>query len=263
MDCEKYYELISLYIDDMLSASQLKELEDHIKECKQCKEEIAILQTISNDMVDLEQVDLPDDFHKELMEKIKENSTSSLKSLPTNKKWYFNMKFASAVAAVFVISVILINPFKDNSKEEALPEMANNIAQTRMIDLPGEDDLVESREEISEDAEIAAFDLGEEFQNVNYEEWTIETTDLADYQNILVDEIDKMGLKITVNQELFKEEQILDSILLELELDKDNKDYLELIIRDLEKTNTFDKVQDASSQKEELITRLVIVINRI
>ena len=261
MDCEKYYELISLYIDGMLSGKQLKELEKHIEKCRQCREEVSILQKISKDMVDLEQITLPDNFHKELMEKINENSINSLKSLPTNKKWYFNMRFVSAVAAVFIVSVILINPFKDNGGEEAMPEMANNVAQTRMMDLPVEDGVTADSEKASGDAEIVAFDLEEEAENINYESWIIETSDAAEYKEVVLYEIEQVGQYIINTQELNQGED-LQNILLELELDENDKKHLKQILENLSLTNTFEKTGE-KLKEEGSVTRVEIIINQV
>ncbi len=50
MNCEKYEKQISLYIDNELSDEDKKEFEQHIKECKECKQQLQAINYMRNIM---------------------------------------------------------------------------------------------------------------------------------------------------------------------------------------------------------------------
>ena len=63
MECEKYRELISLYIDGELNESEEKELLEHIKNCPLCEKELKELTAISEMLKSAEEEELPENFH--------------------------------------------------------------------------------------------------------------------------------------------------------------------------------------------------------
>ncbi|GMQ63381.1 anti-sigma factor family protein [Vallitalea maricola] len=107
MDCSKVQEMMSLYIDDQLSKEERKLFEEHIASCEQCKEELDFLQTMINNVNDInEEKELPTDFHKNLMVKI--DSTNLTERQTENRINSLNRfrKYYTAVAAVFVIVLV-------------------------------------------------------------------------------------------------------------------------------------------------------------
>lgn len=111
MDCEKANELMSLYIDADLDIQEINELEAHIKNCSSCQSELNHLLYIVDNLKSMPQLELPDNFHNELINNIKINFPEYSKS--NNKKYDFKkfisknwrMLSGTAVAACFIIFI--------------------------------------------------------------------------------------------------------------------------------------------------------------
>lgn len=88
MDCEKLKENIALYIDEELDEIEMKEVQQHIKQCEQCKNEFEQLLDVINDLKALPQIELPENFHNELMKRIKNESIEHTQE-HNNKKFGF------------------------------------------------------------------------------------------------------------------------------------------------------------------------------
>ncbi len=153
MNCEKYSEWISLYIDGELEEKNRAVFENHLKSCESCSEEVRFLREIMNDLKELEMIDLPEEFHKDLMAKIQVTSMKvegRVIPLPINKrKWYTNMKVVSAVAAVFIFSTVLINLPKVNMPVESVSETNNDLMEARMAE-PPTDVLIDEQANMTE-----------------------------------------------------------------------------------------------------------------
>lgn len=55
MSCEKYEQMISPYVDNELSDKEKEELEQHIKDCDKCREELQAITFMRNIMSNSEQ----------------------------------------------------------------------------------------------------------------------------------------------------------------------------------------------------------------
>jgi len=88
-NCHKYQELMSLYLDNMLSAKEKEEFEKHMESCEECKLELLGLKELMSELNSLPELDLPDGFHQRAMAKIKEGNT---------KKHAFNFSFRNFAA---------------------------------------------------------------------------------------------------------------------------------------------------------------------
>ncbi|WP_304942936.1 anti-sigma factor family protein [Vallitalea guaymasensis] len=107
MDCSKVQEMMSLYIDDQLSKEERKLFEEHIASCEQCKEELDFLQTMINNVNDInEEKELPTDFHKNLMVKIDSTNLTDIQAENRINRLNRFTKYYTAVAAVFVIVLV-------------------------------------------------------------------------------------------------------------------------------------------------------------
>lgn len=100
MECEKYRELMSLYIDGELNESEEKELLEHIKNCPLCEKELNELKAISSMLKATEEAPLPDNFHKEVMEKIRGSKTD------TKKKKHLWVKYTGIAAGICAVLVV-------------------------------------------------------------------------------------------------------------------------------------------------------------
>ena len=104
MDCKNYQDMISDYIDGLLSDDEIKDFETHISKCENCKEEYEITKEIVDSCDDLEEIELPYDFNKKLHEKlVLVNEDKKIKKLP----WYKDWKVYSGIAAIFIFAFLL------------------------------------------------------------------------------------------------------------------------------------------------------------
>jgi len=104
MECSQIRELLSEYMDSMLDKETAGLVEKHLETCKDCREELAALRTISEELGSLEAVDAPADFLKKVHERIEQRSLISrvFRSIfvPTRFKIPFQLATAAATAVL-------------------------------------------------------------------------------------------------------------------------------------------------------------------
>jgi len=112
-DCESVQNLLSLYIDNMLSEEESNIVREHIKSCASCREELALMQSILKETKNLPEIEVSADFHKNLMEKIKAEGKPE-KKFAVNWKQAAGFVAAAAVVALSVVSFIELDRTPDN-----------------------------------------------------------------------------------------------------------------------------------------------------
>jgi len=119
--CKIYEDLIDKYVEGLVTNEEKTILEEHIKVCSDCRQEVKELQQIIKTTGSLEQIELPPNFAPSLIEKI--NSIASeqrpvdkssrfirfLRSIPAfiSNSYYYNKKAFAAVMSVFIIGVFV------------------------------------------------------------------------------------------------------------------------------------------------------------
>lgn len=124
MRCEDYLELLSPYLDQQLTAQEAEGLETHLKTCKHCREELEILEAIGTSLNSLEDKEVPEGFHAELMGKI--YAEKQIKPFYQHK--FFT--YGSSIAAVFVLVVIFSQGL---DLERFLAPRNQEMAKTRSV----------------------------------------------------------------------------------------------------------------------------------
>ncbi len=116
MDCSIYKSLLSPYIDKDINEIDKIELEKHLSVCKECMDEYMALLSVVKNCNDIGEVDIPADFYTELHEKLSELTVkkSKIKLLRLNWKW------ASGIAAVFLIAIIGITQLPNLMQRKSL-----------------------------------------------------------------------------------------------------------------------------------------------
>ena len=110
MDCEVVRNLMSSYIDKDINEIDRIEFEEHLKNCTVCMEEYNLLLSTVTYCNQLEEIELPETFHQELMEKINELGNDKYKY---NKNFFRrNWSWMAGVAAVFVVAAIGLSSLK-------------------------------------------------------------------------------------------------------------------------------------------------------
>lgn len=151
MKCDLARNLMSSYIDRELSDLDKSIFEKHIQICKQCKEEYELLLEIVTSCNNIEEVELPSDFHERLHSKLVQEKKSAKNRVLS----FYNKSKIKAisgfVAAVFIMAValnstsLLDNRFFNSNKNSTESSMPQN-EMKRMSDKNYlvEDEVVES-----------------------------------------------------------------------------------------------------------------------
>ncbi|WP_069997533.1 anti-sigma factor family protein [Cellulosilyticum sp. I15G10I2] len=105
MKCHECIEQLSAYIDHMLTPEEQKELERHLESCQSCQEELKALIEIVESIAALEDVEIPETLHEDIMKSIHEDKESIKKNVKL-KTW---MKYVASTAAALLIVVILLD----------------------------------------------------------------------------------------------------------------------------------------------------------
>ena len=103
MKCETIRNMMSSYIDKDLNDIDKIELEKHLTECKQCKEEYESLLDIVTVCANLEEIELPQNFRTELHQRLTEEKKRSLFGNILGRK---GMQVATGLVAAVLVIVI-------------------------------------------------------------------------------------------------------------------------------------------------------------
>jgi hypothetical protein len=126
MNCDKFRENISYYIDDILDDNDKSAFENHMNNCEKCKCEYEQMIILIDSLNSVEQVPLPDNYDETLRNKLKNEKVKD------KRKWSKYMYIAASLAIVF-FSVQNIDKFEridiqENSNIE-ISENANKDVQ--------------------------------------------------------------------------------------------------------------------------------------
>lgn len=102
MDCELVRSLMSSYIDRDINEIDKNELEEHLKTCKECATEYRLLLSTVQYCNNMEEIELPENFHQDIMVKLQELGSDKTKKRFFNRNW---SKIAG-IAAVFIVVII-------------------------------------------------------------------------------------------------------------------------------------------------------------
>lgn len=164
--CEEIMELISLYIDDDLNETEKHQFEEHINSCIKCREELDLQMEIINLCQDMEEVELPEDFNRQLNQKLVEEEQRRSPLFRMHSKY---IKLVPSVAAVFLLifmtsAFFLINKFNmsksDDSPHDGMLYVRGNSKKESLKDadgLPNEDVLNEIAISVREQDEADLF----------------------------------------------------------------------------------------------------------
>ena len=125
--CKEINELISLYIDGELNKAEIREFEEHIGTCAKCKEEVKIQMEIIDLCNNIEDVELPKDFNKQLHQKLVSENQRKGPLFWKNSKY---IKLVSSIAAVFLLIFIsseLLSREKSFDNYEMLSDSASEM----------------------------------------------------------------------------------------------------------------------------------------
>jgi anti-sigma factor RsiW len=97
MKCSKAYKLISPYIDGELPQEDMQAVEDHMKVCRKCREELEEGKELQNLFAKAENFKTPYGFHTRVM------ATISAGNIKVSSRFPVFVQFAEAIAIIAVI----------------------------------------------------------------------------------------------------------------------------------------------------------------
>lgn len=106
MKCSEYQDLISAYVDGMLDPQEEKELLSHLKVCACCKENYEALKQIIVGCEHIEEVEVPETFHQNMMKRLEDIETEK-KIVPIKKHWKW--QYGGALVASLIVGGLFIS----------------------------------------------------------------------------------------------------------------------------------------------------------
>lgn len=262
MKCETCYVWMSSYIDNELKGEELIAFEDHLNHCTSCQEELGILGEIVKDISALEERELPDGFHQNLMERIQlegKISQNNIIQVPkSRKKWYSNWRMASGLAAAFIFSVLIFEILNMNSPKEALPESASIQVRTGNI----EEVMPKMASDVAEGAPMRIFNL----EGPKVVTWEIQTKEYDQCKKRIMQISEEMRLEKTVVEDTILDGADSRQLIIEITLEKDIKDILTSRITEACKDDEIKFYEDDQQQGEfpgDSMEILVVTINEV
>ena len=132
-NCEIFKNKLSEYIDNALSIKEIASLEKHLIDCSECSKELHLLNSMIHELNHLPEQELPENFHNELMAKIKDISAkNNIISFPTKlRKWITPLASVASLVLILLLGNF-IYPFTNNvNKIEQSSLMGTNSNQSR------------------------------------------------------------------------------------------------------------------------------------
>ncbi len=135
MKCEDACIKMSLFFDNELSSEEKTHLMEHLEHCQNCKEEWIQLQNVMNLLSELPPLELPENYHAELMEKLKaEQVQASPFSVPKKHKTSLGRYWGTAAVAAIALLTITSNHGFDELFQ--LHEQKNNLQSATLNQEP-------------------------------------------------------------------------------------------------------------------------------
>lgn len=131
--CEQTREMLSLYIDDMLSETEKETVQSHLAECEACREDYEMLLAVKQSMADMPQLEVSDRFRTGLHEKLVAEAAKKTSSAPARRPLWYRLSGAAAAVAVIAVSVIALNNMPkqaDLTPKTMTPEPTQQAAAT-------------------------------------------------------------------------------------------------------------------------------------
>ncbi|MBR6542763.1 MAG: zf-HC2 domain-containing protein [Anaerotignum sp.] len=105
MNCEAVREMLWAYLEKELTAAEAVKIEEHLKNCADCREELKFQQEMMETLSGLPDEELPDGYHAELMQKLQVEAAPNVVSFPVKKKKQPVYKQWGMIAAAVMVVV--------------------------------------------------------------------------------------------------------------------------------------------------------------
>lgn len=124
MECEKIRRHLSEYIDGTLDAETMVRVQEHLSSCKHCEQALDSLQTLVQELGDMEHIKAPDDFLEQIHDRMAKRFDLSalMKTLLIPFRVRIPYRFATAAAMAVLIFFIIHTP----EIEKEMPAILTN-----------------------------------------------------------------------------------------------------------------------------------------
>jgi len=139
MKCNKYQELISAYIDGMLSLQEEEQLKVHMQECADCEATYHALKQIVGGCKQLEMLKVPEDFHEQLMSRIGEKEGPSI--AVTSKKGRWRWQYSGALVATLLVGGLCLTQLNGLMNQKAYEQYGNSTHLISEVSIRGRNGL--------------------------------------------------------------------------------------------------------------------------
>ena len=105
MNCEAVREMLWAYLEKETTAEEAVKIEEHLKNCAVCREELKLQQELMETLSGLPDEELPEGYHAELMKKLQAEAAPNVVPFPVRKKNQPVWKQWGMVAAAVLVVV--------------------------------------------------------------------------------------------------------------------------------------------------------------
>ena len=105
MNCETVKEMLWAYLEKETTAEEAVKIEEHLKNCAVCREELELQKEIMDSLQNLPDEELPDGFHANLMQKLRVEAAPNVVPFPVKKKKAPVYKQWGMIAAAVMVVV--------------------------------------------------------------------------------------------------------------------------------------------------------------
>jgi hypothetical protein len=130
MECPNIRELLSDYMDGILDEEVKAKVEEHLLTCKGCKEELASLKALIEELGSLDSVDAPADFLENLHKRMEARSRFSRIMRKLFFPWRIKIPLELATAAAMAVLVIAI--FRVQQPLQQIMDVSKDSTQSRV-----------------------------------------------------------------------------------------------------------------------------------
>lgn len=162
--CDKFENLISLYVDDMLLNSEIEELLEHLDACDHCHDYYADLKRTKESLKNIK-IEYPEDLTQSILDKIQQNKEVQIVQYKPPKRKAFYGLLASCACLAIIVSTSSFS-FSSSSNDSAntltmstsTTTIARSSSTTTEESVEGSDNIAASAPTGVMDSEIAVID---------------------------------------------------------------------------------------------------------
>lgn len=131
MKCIDFEIYMSEYYDDMMNESQRQEFEGHMNSCEDCRVKYENMKNILEEVNEIPEIELPEGFHEELMDKLKKEDKKGSKVINIDFKRFSKNKKGMLIAASLMLLFASSRMFDlDDMVEESMDYSAKSERST-------------------------------------------------------------------------------------------------------------------------------------